>query len=120
MMRDRSDEDVLPVTQSLLAEMLGVQRPSITNAALSLERSGLIKRGRQQITILNRRGLTKASCECYQLVRTRVASHLPKFRKNELSAISVMYITDTVPQPAHNQDRSSSPTMAPLSQDLGG
>jgi CRP-like cAMP-binding protein len=78
MMRDRSDEDVLPVTQSLLAEMLGVQRPSITNAALSLERSGLIKRGRQQITILNRRGLTKASCECYQLVRTRVASHLPK------------------------------------------
>jgi CRP-like cAMP-binding protein len=33
MMRDRSDEDVLPITQNLLAEMLGVQRPTITNAA---------------------------------------------------------------------------------------
>jgi CRP-like cAMP-binding protein len=78
MMRDRSDEDALPVTQNLLAEMLGVQRPTITNAARALERSGLIRRGRQQVTILDRQGLTKASCECYQLVRTRVAFHLPK------------------------------------------
>src|SRR5712691_1181713 len=78
MMRDRSDEDELPITQNLLAEMLGVQRPTITNAARELERAGLIARGRRQVTILNRQGLTKASCECYQLVRTRVASHLPK------------------------------------------
>jgi CRP-like cAMP-binding protein len=78
MMRDRSDEDALPITQNLLAEMLGVQRPTITNAARALERSGLIKRGRQQVTILDRQGLTKASCECYQLVRMRVAFHLPK------------------------------------------
>jgi CRP-like cAMP-binding protein len=78
MMRDRSDEDALPITQNLLAEMLGVQRPTITNAARALERSGLIKRGRQQVTILDRQGLTKASCECYRLVRTRVAFHLPK------------------------------------------
>jgi CRP-like cAMP-binding protein len=78
MMRDRSDADALPITQSLLAEMLGVQRPSITNAARAMERSGLIKRGRQQVTILDRQGLMKASCECYQLVRTRVAFHLPK------------------------------------------
>src|SRR5450432_1027342 len=78
MMRDRSDEDTLPITQSLLAEMLGVQRPSITNAARELERAGLIERGRQQVTILDRKGLTKASCECYQLVRERVAFHLPK------------------------------------------
>src|SRR5262249_16228109 len=37
MMRDRSDDDAMPVTQSLLAEMLGVQRPTITNAAGELE-----------------------------------------------------------------------------------
>ena len=37
MMRDRSDEDALPITQNLLAEMLGVQRPTITNAARELE-----------------------------------------------------------------------------------
>jgi CRP-like cAMP-binding protein len=78
MMRDRSDGEVLLITQDLLAEMLGAQRPSITIAARELERAGLIKRGRRQITILDRKGLTKASCECYQLVRERMALHLPK------------------------------------------
>jgi CRP-like cAMP-binding protein len=78
MMRDRSDGDALPITQSLLAEMLGVQRPTITIAAGELERAGLIERGRRQVTILDRQGLTAASCECYQLVRARLAFHLPK------------------------------------------
>jgi CRP-like cAMP-binding protein len=77
MMHDRSDDDELPITQDLLAEMLGVQRPTITNAAGELERAGLIERGRQQVKILDRQGLTKASCECYQLVRERTAFHLP-------------------------------------------
>ena len=78
MMRDRGDDDALRITQSLLAEMLGVQRPTITHAARELERAGLIERGRRQVTVVDRQGLTKASCECYQLVRTRVAFHLPK------------------------------------------
>ena len=81
MMRDRSDEDALLITHSLLAEMLGVQRPSISNVAQELERAGLIECGRRQITILDRQGLIEASCECYQLVRTRVALHLPKTYK---------------------------------------
>ena len=78
MMRDRSDDDALQITQGLLGEMLGVQRPTITNAARELERAGLIERGRRQVTILDRQGLVGASCECYQLVRTRLAHHLPK------------------------------------------
>ena len=78
MMRDRSDSDVLPITQSLLAEMLGVQRPTITNAVREFGHTGLIEGGRRQVTILDRRGLIQASCECYQLVRTRLAFHLPK------------------------------------------
>jgi CRP-like cAMP-binding protein len=78
MMRDRGDDDTLQITQNLLAEMLGVQRPSITNVAEELERAGLIARGRRQVTILDRQGLVGTSCECYQLVRTRVAFHLPK------------------------------------------
>src|SRR5271155_681981 len=77
-MRDRSDKDALPITQNLPAEMLGVHRPTITNAARQLERAGLIARGRQQVTILDRQGLVAESCECYQLVRARIASHLPK------------------------------------------
>jgi len=78
MMRDRADDDALPITQSLLAEMLGVQRPSITNAAQELERAGLIARARREVTILDRNGLAQASCECYQLVRARLAFHLPR------------------------------------------
>jgi CRP-like cAMP-binding protein len=77
-MRDRSDDDVMPLTQDLLAELLGVQRPSLTHTAAELEKAGLILRGRRQITLLDRPGLIKASCECYQLVRERVASHLPQ------------------------------------------
>jgi CRP-like cAMP-binding protein len=78
MMRDRSDDDVLQITQNLLAEMLGVQRPTITNIARELDGAGLIARGRRQVTILDRQGLERTSCECYQLVRARVAFHLPK------------------------------------------
>src|SRR5580692_1408347 len=78
MMRDRGDDDALQITQNLLAEMLGVQRPTITNAARELERAGLIARGRRQVTVLDRQGLVKASCECSQLVRARVSFHLPK------------------------------------------
>ena len=78
MMRDRSDTDTLLITQDLLAEMLGARRPSITHVVRELERDGLIEQGRRQVTILDRQRLKKASCECYQLVRDRVAFHLPK------------------------------------------
>jgi CRP-like cAMP-binding protein len=78
MMHDRGDEDTLKISQKLLAEMLGVQRPSITNVVRDLERARLIDRGREQITILDRGGLMAVSCECYQLVRSRIAHHLPK------------------------------------------
>ena len=78
MMHDRSDGDTLQISQTLLAHMLGVQRPSITNAIRKLERARLIAPSRRQVTILDRQGLLEASCECYQLVRTRTAFHLPK------------------------------------------
>src|SRR5271169_419457 len=78
MMRDRGDDDALQITQSLLAEMLGVQRPTVTNAARTMEHAGLIARGRRQVSILDRPGLVAASCECYRLVRARIAFHLPK------------------------------------------
>ena len=96
MMRDRGDEDALQITQNLLAEMLGVQRPSITNIARELERAGLIERGRRQVTILDRQGLTKASCECYQLVRSASLFTFPKHTCEKLASPpeSVMYITD--------------------------
>jgi len=78
MMRDRSDDDTLSITQNLLAEMLGVQRPTITNVVRELKDADLIAHGRRQVTMLDRQGLIEASCECYQLVRKRTAFHLPK------------------------------------------
>jgi CRP-like cAMP-binding protein len=78
MMCDRSDGDTLLITQDLLAEMLGARRPSITHIARELELAGLIERGRRQVTILDRDGLKKASCGCYQLVRKRTVFYLPK------------------------------------------
>ena len=78
MMRDRSDGDTLAITQDLLAEMLGARRPSVTHIVRDLELAGLIESGRRQVTIVDRQGLKKASCECYQLVRDRIAFHLPR------------------------------------------
>ena len=78
MMRDRHDDDTLPLTHDLLAEMLGVHRPSVTHAVRRLQQTGLIQSSRNRVTILDRDGLMRASCECYLLVRARIAQHLPK------------------------------------------
>ena len=78
MMRDRHDSDAMPLTQDLLAEMLGVHRPTVSHAVRDLERAGLIDCGRGRVTIVDRDGLIQASCECYGVVRSRIAHHLPK------------------------------------------
>jgi len=78
MMDDRTDDNLLRITQTLLAEMLGVQRPTITNVVREFEKAGLIAPGQRQIAVLDRQGLLQASCECYQMVRRRIAFHLPK------------------------------------------
>jgi Mn-dependent DtxR family transcriptional regulator len=100
------DDDALQITQNLLAEMLGVHRPTITNAARELEHDGLIAGGQRQVTILDRQGFVEASCECFQLVRAHVTFHIPKntLVKSATLAESVLYITDKPPQQAHDQD----------------
>jgi CRP-like cAMP-binding protein len=71
MAHDRADGDVLPVTQEFLALMLCVYRPSITVAAGSLQRSGIIRYSRGHITVLNRNALEAAACDCFIAVRRR-------------------------------------------------
>lgn len=67
--RDRIDTDMVPLTQELLSEMLGVRRSSISEIANRLQATGLIRYSRGMIEIVNRPALEAAACECYGLVR---------------------------------------------------
>ena len=63
--RDRSDSDVLPLTQEFLSQMLGVRRTSVTLIARQLQGEGLIRYRRGRVEILDRDGLENRACECY-------------------------------------------------------
>jgi CRP-like cAMP-binding protein len=58
----------LPLTQKFISEMLGVRRASVTEAAQALQKAGFISYSRGQITILKRKELEEAACECYGLI----------------------------------------------------
>jgi CRP-like cAMP-binding protein len=75
---DRLPSNELVMTQELIANMLGVRREGVTRAALKIQKAGLIKYARGHITILDRLGLEKRSCECYQVVRTECDRLLPE------------------------------------------
>jgi CRP-like cAMP-binding protein len=72
MASDRIGSSVLPMTQEFLAAMLGVRRSGISEAAGELQRSGLIRYRRGQITLIDHAGLEKTACECYGLDRQRL------------------------------------------------
>lgn len=69
MTHDRVGIDDFPLTQEFLAMMLGVARPTVNVAGATLQRAGFIKYTRGRITILDRKGLESASCECYSKIR---------------------------------------------------
>ncbi|MDQ3803396.1 MAG: Crp/Fnr family transcriptional regulator [Acidobacteriota bacterium] len=66
---DRARAETLHFTQEFLSYMLGVPRTTVTTVAGAIQRRGLIGYTRGKVTILDRRGLEAASCECYRLVR---------------------------------------------------
>jgi Mn-dependent DtxR family transcriptional regulator len=65
------------MTQELIANMLGVRREGVTEAALNLQRLGLIRYARGHITVLDRPGLEQRSCECYAVVKKDYDRLLP-------------------------------------------
>jgi CRP-like cAMP-binding protein len=69
MTRDRVGVGEFAVTQESLAQMLGVRRATVTTAAGMLQHAGLIRYARGRITIVDRKKLERASCECYRVVR---------------------------------------------------
>jgi CRP-like cAMP-binding protein len=77
---DRLDGSELVMTQELIANMLGVRREGVTEAALKLQKAGLIRYARGHITALDRSGLEARSCECYAVVKKEYDRLLPKKR----------------------------------------
>ena len=65
---DRLQGNELVMTQELIANMLGVRREGVTESALQLQKAGLIRYARGHITVLDRLGLEKRTCECYAVV----------------------------------------------------
>ena len=65
---DRMESESLHLTQEFLAQMLGVQRSTVTVAAGELQRAGMIGYSRGRINILDRAALTGVACECYEIV----------------------------------------------------
>jgi hypothetical protein len=74
---DRLPGSELTMTQELIANMLGVCREGVTEAALNLQKAGLIRCGRGHISVLDRSGLEQRTCECYAVVKREYDRLLP-------------------------------------------
>ncbi len=79
---DRLAADDLNMTQELIANMLGVRREGVTEAAGKLQRAGLIEYSRGHIRVLDRPKLELRVCECYQVVKTEFDRLLPDMHRN--------------------------------------
>jgi Mn-dependent DtxR family transcriptional regulator len=75
---DRLQGNELVMTQELIANMLGVRREGVTEAALKLQRDGLIRYARGRIVVLDRSALERRSCECYSVVKKEYDRLLPR------------------------------------------
>jgi CRP-like cAMP-binding protein len=75
---DRLKGSDLVMTQELIANMLGVRREGVTEAATDLQSDGIIRYARGRIRVLDRAGLEKRTCECYAVVRREYERLLPK------------------------------------------
>jgi len=74
---DRLQGNELVMTQELIANMLGVRREGVTEGATKLQNLGLIRYSRGRITVLDRPGLEKRTCECYAVVKREYDRLLP-------------------------------------------
>jgi hypothetical protein len=103
---DRLRGNELVMTQELIANMLGVRREGVTEGAVKLQKAGLIKYARGRITVLDRPGLERRSCECYAVVKKeydrccplawrldrscelrQAPAHWPAFRSTDASSL---------------------------------
>ena len=74
---DRLAGSELVMTQELMSNMLGVRREGVTDAAVKLQKAGLIRYARGRINVLDRAGLERRTCECYAVVKKEYDRLLP-------------------------------------------
>jgi CRP-like cAMP-binding protein len=79
---DRLNSSSLTMTQELIANMLGVRREGVTEAAGKLQKLGVIDYSRGKITVLDRPALERLSCECYEVVKTETHRLQPYLKKD--------------------------------------
>ena len=77
---DRLPSNELTMTQELIANMLGVRRAGVTEAAVKLQDAGLIRYSYGRIEVLDRTGLERRVCECYSVVRRECERLLPDLK----------------------------------------
>ena len=70
---DRAERDTFSITHEFLAIMLGVRRPGVTLAVQSFRDHGMITYNHGSLTLLDRGGLERASCECYRFIQAEVS-----------------------------------------------
>ena len=75
---DRLQQDALPLTHEFLADMLGVQRSTVSLVTRTLQAAGLITQSRGVITVTDRAGLEDIACECYSIIRQNFDRLLPE------------------------------------------
>lgn len=78
MSLDRMPGGELHMTQELIANMLGARREGVTEAALRLQKAGVIRYVRGRITVLDRAGLERRTCECYRVIKFEFDRLLPR------------------------------------------
>lgn len=72
---DLIESNKIELTQEFLSYMLGVRRPTVSVAASELQKDGLIQYRRGTITVIDRPGLLKRSCQCYEVLREEIYAH---------------------------------------------
>jgi CRP-like cAMP-binding protein len=75
---DKTGDDTVPFTQEFLSKMLGVRRGTVSTVATRFEAAKLIRTGRGRIDILDRAGLKKEACSCYEFIARHIDRLLPQ------------------------------------------
>jgi len=85
--RDRLQQDSLPLTHESLSDMVGVRRPTLSTIAGKLQKSGLITLSRTRIQINDHEALTRFACECHQLTKRYLERYITLVRRTDRSLV---------------------------------